>query len=240
MPELVGTCPRCGAQSITFDLTQATLIGQRYSWMGIWEAFCVCRRCHRATIFILHQDKVDGGVLQSRGLGTINGAANDYVQIHTYVNISNIRTRPSPEHLPDAIDAAFQEGARCLAVGCFNAAAAMFRLSLDLATKNRLPSPNAEDSPDDQTRRFLARRLQWLFDNGTLPESLRELSSIVKDEGNTAAHEGAIDKAAATDLVEFTERLLSQLYTEPTKIRLAMERRSERKACQAKSSMRPT
>lgn len=51
MPELVGNCPRCGAQSITFDLTQDKLVGRRYRWMGIWEAFCVCRRCHCATIF---------------------------------------------------------------------------------------------------------------------------------------------------------------------------------------------
>ena len=68
-----------------------------------------------------------------------------------------------------------------MAVGCFNAAAAMFRLSLDLATKDLLPGEGVKDF-DYSTRRFLARRLKWLFDNKKLPEALRELSSVVKDE----------------------------------------------------------
>ena len=116
-----------------------------------------------------------------------------------------------------------------MAVGCFNAAAAMFRLSLDLATKSLLPCKAVEDL-DYQTRRFLARRLTWLFDNKKLPEALRELSSVVKDEGNTGAHDGTIDEAAAEDLIDFTERLLTHLYTEPAKLRLAKERRAQRKA----------
>ena len=234
MTELVGNCPRCGAQSITFDLTQDTRVGQWYDWMGVWEAFCVCRQCHRATIFLLHQKKSDHQELQHSGLLAITGAANDDVTIHSYVNVTNIKTRPSPEHLPDAIKAVFQEGARCLVVGCFNAAATMFRLALDLATKDRLLSPEAEDGLDDKARHFLARRLRWLFDNGKLPESLRELSSIVKDEGNTGAHDGTLDEAAAEDLIDFTERLLTQLYTEPAKLRLAKERRAQREPRRAK------
>ena len=170
MPELVGDCPRCGAQSITFDLTQDTLLGQRYRWMGVWEAFCVCRRCHLATIFVLHQSEPDDGELQRRGLHAITGAANDDVTIHSYVNITNIKARPSPEHLPDAIKAVFQEGAKCLAVGCFNAAASMFRLALDLATKERLPSPAAEDGPDTTNLPFS----EWtqVFTNARLCKAL--------------------------------------------------------------------
>ena len=219
---------------LRFDLTQDTLLGQRYRWMGVWEAFCVCRRCHLATIFVLHQSEPDDGELQRRGLHAITGAANDDVTIHSYVNITNIKARPSPEHLPDAIKAVFQEGAKCLAVGCFNAAASMFRLALDLATKERLPSPAAEDGPDDKTRRFLARRLRWLFDKGKLPDSLRNLSSVVRDEGNTGAHEGTLDEAATEDLIDFTDRLLTQLYTEPAKLRLARERQAQREARRAK------
>ena len=75
-----------------------------------------------------------------------------------------------------------------------------------------------------------ARRLAWLFENGKLPDSLRELSSVVKDEGNTGAHDGTLDEAAAEDLIDFTERLLTQLYTEPERLRLAQERRAQRKA----------
>ena len=231
MAELVGNCPRCNAQDITFDLTQDTLIDKSSVMEGVagaWEAFCVCRRCHRATIFVLCQKSIDRGFVIQQGPKGLQ-VANDYVRIRSHINITNIKTRPSPEHLPDPIAAAFQEGAKCVAVGCFNAAAAMFRLSLDLATKSLLPCKALEDM-DYQTRRFLARRLTWLFDNKKLPEALRELSSVVKDEGNTGAHDGTIDEAAAEDLIDFTERLLTHLCTEPAKLRLAKERRAQRKA----------
>ena len=106
MSEFVGTCPRCNTQAITFDLTQDTLVGESYGWMGIWEAFCVCRRCHHATIFVLEQKDSDHGELQRVGLQALQGA-NDHVGIRSYINITNIKTRPSPEHLPDPIAAAF-------------------------------------------------------------------------------------------------------------------------------------
>ncbi len=44
----------------------------------------------------------------------------------------------APEHLPKDVKTAFDEGASCMASGCFNAGAAMFRLCLDLATKPML------------------------------------------------------------------------------------------------------
>ena len=224
MSELVGDCPRCNTQAITFNLTQDTLLYQRYGWMGVWEAFCVCRRCHRATIFVLHQKESDrSGALQNSGLKGLPGAANDHVSIDGYINITNIKTRPSPEHLPDHIAAAFQEGAQCLAINCFNAAAAMFRLSLDLAIKDLFPGEAVKDST-------LGPRLKRLFDNKMLPVALRELSLVVKDEGNAGAHDGTIDEATAEDLIDFTERLLTHLYTEPARLRLAQERRAQRKA----------
>ena len=90
-----------------------------------------------------------------------------------------------------------------------------------------LPGEDVKDL-DYSTRRFLARRLTWLFDNKKLPEVLRELSSVVKDEGDTGAHDRTIDEAAAEDLIDFTERLLTHLYTEPEKLRLAKARRDQR------------
>ena len=75
-----------------------------------------------------------------------------------YVSVADRAARPSPEHVPDPIAAAFNEGAKCLAINCFNAAAAMFRLALDLATQELLPSDDAE-FPNARTRRMLGLRL---------------------------------------------------------------------------------
>ena len=230
MSELVGNCPRCNTQAITFDLTQDTLL-KNESWIdiGVWETFCVCRRCHRATIFVLEQKNKDHGELKRVGLNNLQGVVNDNAVIRSHINITNIKTRPSPEHLPDSIAAAFQEGSKCLAISCFNATAAMFRLSLDLAIKGLFPGEAVKDSP-------LGLRLKRLFDNKMLPEALRALSSVVKDEGNAGAHDGTIDEATAEDLIDFTERLLTHLYTEPAKLRLAQERRAQRKAQRTKAN----
>ena len=43
MAELVTNCPRCGAQSITFDLTRTTLINRASDLNGVegtWEGLC--------------------------------------------------------------------------------------------------------------------------------------------------------------------------------------------------------
>jgi hypothetical protein len=53
MAELVADCPRCGTGQITFDVTAAKIIGVHYDWQRWYETFCICRRCNRATIFVL-------------------------------------------------------------------------------------------------------------------------------------------------------------------------------------------
>jgi hypothetical protein len=68
------------------------------------------------------------------------GALNNFVRIEGHVSLKDMAGEEPPEHLPPEIEAVFKEGATCLAVGCFNAAATMFRLSVDLATKSLLPT----------------------------------------------------------------------------------------------------
>jgi hypothetical protein len=104
----------------------------------------------------------------------------------------------------------------------------MFRLSLDLATRSLLPADGAEGL-NAKTRRDLGLRLPWLFDNGRLPESLRELSTCVKEDGNDGAHAGNLSKEDAEDLLDFSYVLLERLFTEPTRIRDAAERRRTRR-----------
>ncbi len=82
---------------------------------------------------------------------------------------------------------------------------------------------------NSKVRRDLGLRLPWLFDNGILPEALRELSSCVKDDGNDGAHEGTLKKEDAEDLLDFTYALLERIYTEPKRLQLAKERRLSRR-----------
>ncbi|QWZ78804.1 DUF4145 domain-containing protein [Aeromonas sp. FDAARGOS 1419] len=132
-----------------------------------------------------------------------------------------------PEFLPDEIRTNFDEGAQCYSIGCFNAAATMFRLCLDKATKSFLPADPT--TPPAKTRRSLGLRMNWLFENGHLPVALKELAECIKDDGNDGAHDGILSKADVDDLIDFTIALLERLYTEPKKLELAKQRRIERR-----------
>ena len=141
-----------------------------------------------------------------------------------YISINENGTVKPPEYLPLDIQTVFIEGATCIAVSCYNASATMFRLCIDLATKGMLPEEEVKGL-NRAVRRNLGLRLPWLFDNGHLPEALRELSTCIKDDGNDGAHQGNLGKEDAEDLLDFTYELLERLYTEPERLRLAKERR---------------
>jgi Domain of unknown function (DUF4145) len=73
-------------------------------------------------------------------------------------------------------------------------------------------------------------RLQWLFDNGTLHSSLKELAKSIREDANDGAHVGNLSQLDCLDILEFTQRLLERLITEPKEIELAEERRKLRRA----------
>ncbi|MFS2017384.1 DUF4145 domain-containing protein [Massilia sp. CT11-108] len=162
-------------------------------------------------------------------LEALDVVINGFVNVERYLSIGDIAAEPPPEYLPEHILAAFNEGAKCLAVGCFNAAGTMFRLCVDMTTKEKLPSGDVEGL-NSKTRRDLGLRLPWLFDNRYLPEDLRDLSHCIKEDGNDGAHQGTLTEADALDLLDFTTELLERIYTQPEKVKLAAERRAQRRS----------
>ena len=229
MPELVANCPRCGANRITFDLVSAIKTVLKYDWQNWYEAFCICRQCRRSTTYVL-SESVDGDYehVHETGLVNIEGAVNRYVRIEGTITVKDSAAVAPPAYIPEQIDAVFREGATCLAVGCNNAAGTMFRLCIDLVTRTLLPEEETEGL-NRGTRRNLGLRLPWLFDNRRLPETLRELSTCVREDGNDGAHAGTLTKEDAQDLLDFTAVLLERIYTEPEQLRLAQERRLQRR-----------
>jgi len=232
---LITDCPRCGTSEITFDVGGQKFIGQDFGWADIYEIFCICRRCQRSTIFIVRLDDHHRAPHRLNGLISSDGTLNNLFSVLSYVSVKdNLAARP-PEHIPTDIEAAFKEGATCLSVKCHNAAAAMFRLCIDLATKPLLPDRTAEgtNQPNEKQRRDLGLRLQWLFAHQLLPPTLEELASCIREDGNDGAHAGTITEAEAGDLLDFTTTLLERLFTEPKKLELAQERRAARRSQQA-------
>ena len=228
MSELVANCPRCKAKEMTFDFIADIPTHVEYNWKRWYEAFCICRKCNRSTTFVLSQKNPDSSEIIQKGLANIPVAVNQLMDVEGHISLKDIATEQPPEHLPENIDAAFREGAACMAIGCINAAGTMFRLCLDLATRTMLPEGDT-GGLNARTRRDLGLRLPWLFDNSVLPESLREFSDCIKEDGNDGAHKGTLSEEDAGDIFDFTYIMLERIYTEPKRIELAKERRASRR-----------
>jgi len=162
-------------------------------------------------------------------LSSARGPLYSSIEILGVVPISGAAAAQPPDALPSDVKKCFEEGATCLAASCHNAAGAMFRLCLDMATKNLLPASDTPNGPNRNQRTRLFDRLDWLFESRTLPESLRELASCVREDGNDAAHDGSLAKADAEDLLDFCRILLERIYTEPARLAEARQRREERR-----------
>jgi Domain of unknown function (DUF4145) len=229
MSELVANCPRCRAKEMTFDLVSALPTVIQYDWQRWYEAFCICRACRRSTIFVLSQSEYDASsILEKTSLPKLDFAVNRIMRVEGHISPKDEIAALPPEHLPPNIEAAFKEGGACLAIGCPNAAATMFRLCVDLATRPMLPEGGEVEGLNRSVRRNLGLRLRWLFGNGILPEGLRDLSTCIKDDGNDGAHEGSLTENDAADILDFTRVLLERIYTEPKRIELARDRRTAR------------
>jgi hypothetical protein len=234
MALLVADCPRCGSTKITFDVSAQEYRFTQYDWEDWYEIFCVCRHCRLPTIFLVRLDENRAReVFKKRnGLVDFPDALNQYFSVDRYISVRDIVTQKPPEHLPENIQNAFMEGAACLSIGCNNAAATMFRLCVDLVTRPLLPDP--EDTkklqPNSKQRRDLGPRLGWMFDNGILPPSLKELAKCIREDANDGAHVGNLAKEDSEELLDFTITLLEQLITQPKKLELAEERRNARRS----------
>jgi hypothetical protein len=235
MALLVADCPRCGASKITFDVQSQVYRGDFSGPYARYEIFCVCRACDCPTIFLVRHNvpNMDGRVRQDEDLVLSPSALNQRFSIERFISLRDTITQKPPEHLPEDIEKAFMEGAACLSIGCYNAAAAMFRLCVDLVTRPLLPDPTDTariQPPNNRTRRDLSLRLAWLFDNGLLPSALKELARCIREDGNDGAHAGNLTQEDAEDVLDFTTALLERLITEPKKLELAEQRRVARRS----------
>ena len=228
MAELVTDCPRCDAKKHTFvvptmHFLKIMTIPNSGEKILFYEAFCVCKNCNESTIFKVNK-KSELTPRESQAFNSMSDLMNygralsNIMEITGYVNTRNMASRPAPEDTPEGIKDVFREGAESVTGNCPNAAVAMFRLCLDLATKPLHAEKN------------LKRRLDRLFESNKLPEDLKELSHCIREDGNAGVHDGIITLNDANDIMDFCDILLTKLYTEPAKIKAAQKRQEERRA----------
>ena len=242
MTELVTDCPRCDAKEHTFLVLSIHPIGTIEEIylsrkLKIYEAFCVCKRCLKSTIFKIiekssNAENDKGYFISARDLISYPNALNNIIQIGGYINIRNMASCPAPENIPEKrIEDVFREGAESVTGNCPNAAVAMFRLCIDLATKSLLLKLSGEvDDIPKHVEKSLKARLDWLLENNKLPEDLKELSHCIREDGNAGVHDGIITLDDAKDIMDFCSILLTRLYTDPARIEAAQRRQEDRRA----------
>lgn len=217
---------------MTFDIRAASHVGTRYEWQHWFEAFVICRRCNGGSILLLSLREYDykQRVLDPSWLTKDDSDVCNAFRAERFVGVADITAKPAPEHLPEPIKSRFEEGARCLAIGAHNAAGAMFRLCLDLATKTMLPAADDPNQPNQRQRDRLADRVDWLVGNGRIAADLADLAREVRLDGNDGAHDGTLTENEAEDLYDFAFALLGRLFTDPARLAENAARRAQRRA----------
>ncbi|WP_186060979.1 DUF4145 domain-containing protein [Burkholderia gladioli] len=233
MAELAANCPRCGYDKVSFDVVGSVRLPIHHGWIKKFEIFAVCRHCTRGTIFqAVDKDATCAAQTAQMDLANVNGVLNRWLDVTGHVSSSDNDPEEAPEYLPEDILRYFNEGAKCMAVGCFNAGAAMFRLCLDAATKRILKGIKDQSIITNKIRYSLGFRLEWLFSNNYLDKNLEELAECVKEDGNDGAHDGTLTDVDAEDLHDFTVALLERLYSQPARLAAAKDRRLTRRKTQ--------
>ena len=232
MATFVADCPRCGANKMTFDVLSDVHTATFSDWQHWHEITCKCRHCKHPSLLLVPLDaiKLKGLFGKDGSVSSQDGDVGKMFKLRRVITVADLAQKDAPKHLPSNIAEAFSEGTKCLAIGCFNAAAAMFRLCLDLATKSMLPDPDITDGPTKRERYSLGHRLEWLFKHQHLPSDLEDLSTAVKEDGNAGAHDGKLEVTDADDLYDFTFALLERLYTQPARLAEAKARRESRRS----------
>lgn len=196
-----------------------------------YEIMARCRSCYRSNLFLIEQTNHTLNIDNYSDGSYINNA---FKLIESILVVPN--TDVCPDYVPVNVKNLFDEGAKCMAVQCYDASGTMFRKVLDASTRQLLPDqPEDEDKSHPnfiawKTRKDLGLRLAWLFNNGKLPENLRDLATCVREDGNDAAHDVAgIGSDEAEDLRDFTILILESLYTVPGQIAENKRRRESRR-----------
>ena len=148
MAQLVCDCPRCPARHSTLDVTACISLPSSYEWQHRYECFSICRSCSRGSIMILKLR--DAGLSHPFRSSDLVVACKisleNFFDVTGFISIRDHIKHNTPEHLPKHLTEVFIEAESCFGISCYNAAATMFRLCIDQATKPMLP-PYEEGVP---------------------------------------------------------------------------------------------
>lgn len=201
----VGTCHACKANNIGMTYVAYA----RKSEYVITIVFS-CNGCQSLTCVPVNEGEESADWVVRAGCNLDEAASYANVEIlQPYPAVEPVRC---PEHIPPAVERALRQGIDNAARRQNDAAAAMFRKALDVATRT------LDESLSD---RNLAPRIDALCKAGKLTQDLKEWAHVIRLDGNHGAHDDdELDGAQIAQLASFTELFLTYTFTLPVQVAL--------------------
>ncbi|MBI1826680.1 MAG: DUF4145 domain-containing protein [Planctomycetes bacterium] len=172
---------------------------------GDHYSVAICRRCKGP--FLIREARY--------------GIPGEFETVTDEVVLYPVPTGHNLEGLPDSIQRSIAQARRSYSASSYDACALMCRRALEALCKNLLAKG-----------KDLASRLADLNTNGRIDARMLDWAHGVRLVGNEAAHdvEAEVTAADARDILEFTEALLTYVFTLDAKFRSFEARRRSRGA----------
>ena len=218
MAILVLGCPHCGAERMTFRVAGGAP-NRGYGDAPMVSIFAECLSCfHPVCVEAL---SVNAGAIQSNVaqlLGNAMNSQNDMLNSGFVLKEMwpPARTPQIPDALPGEVQRAFLQAEKnFFSLDCEEAAATMYRRSLDLGLKIAYPEYKGD----------LNKRIENLVEQHVLPSSIGDWAHQVRLVGNDGAHD--LDGVTKADLVacrNFVDAVLRYTFSFP---KMVADRRAD-------------
>lgn len=229
----VGRCNHCSTDKIKFEV-----LSYCYDKDSNHNHFFIaCENCITPTVLKMTPETVQVIDMLKKKTFPLKEQINvsEYFYNERILNTPSNSLAKCPDHVPDNLKQVFDEAALCYSHSCYIACASMFRLCLDITTKELLQewieaNQDSPTPPDSSQKGKLYNRIEFLIERAVIPSDLKEYAHHIRLDGNDAAHDGSTQKEEAEDLLDFSELFLERIYTIRKQLEIAQARRLERRA----------
>ncbi len=208
MPVLRLDCPHCPTNQVAFEVAwNGPANANRHDG---WYVTALCGSCRAPiTTHLKNKNPNDTSSPLNHGAVLLNDLATPIFEIQA---AWPVRSAPdAPPHTPESVKRRFMEAEKAYQQHSWNAAVAMYRSALDIATKAIPGVPTGET---------FYNRLIWLHDNHKITPDMKAWADHVRIEGNEALHDPEdFTQDDATPLRLFSEMFLRYIFELPGEVR---------------------
>lgn len=192
-------CPHCAANRVAFEVVAANEMKS-----CVWTILAICGACRLPVCGVASNPSTTGSPIGVKY--ALNGSDSPWTVSALWPSHAQ---RDAPQHTPPAVARRFLEGEAAFERQSWNAAVAMYRSALDIATKQ----------VDGVPKGSFFNRLQWLHEQHRITPDMKDWADHVRVEGNEALHDPEeFVEGDARPLRLFTEMFLRYMFELPGEV----------------------